>query len=387
MTNSNLMSRLERIDWDFAGSTSQSPFSAIHWHPGRFVSQIPATLIGLLSRPGDTVLDPFVGSGTTIVEAQRLGRHSIGIDFNPVASLISQSKTLSVSATTVRSYVQAIKKDVADCLGGQLHFGEKRTPKPALPPSTQARKWYTMAIRENLACLWALFASYNGKKQILAHAAFSAILLPVCRETRHWGYVCDNTSPTGRHGGNVSHEIFKTLDRFQTAYEARDAERTARDGRVGRIEPAMVKCANVLEALGKVPERSVDLVVTSPPYFGVTDYIKAQRLSMEWFEWEIEPLRRSEIGARSKRHRGTACRDYVKEIGRTFSVVRKRLRKGGYCVVVVGQSTKRRSVLPQVVDALRSSGLTLKLDLNRRVSSQRRQAPSIKGEHLLILST
>src|SRR4051812_16843478 len=87
MLKSSLLSRLRNIDWDFSGSFSESPFSAIHFHPGRFASQLPASLIGLLSEPGDIVLDPFMGSGTTLVEAQRLGRQSIGIDINPVACL------------------------------------------------------------------------------------------------------------------------------------------------------------------------------------------------------------------------------------------------------------------------------------------------------------
>ena len=185
---------------------------------------------------------------------------------------------------------------------------------------------------------------------------------------------------------NVAHELCKTLNRFQIAYEARDAERLARRGHAGKVERAIVKRADALEAVEEIPKRSIDLVVTSPPYFGVTDYVKAQRLSMEWFGHDVEPLRRREIGARSKRHRRSACGDYVDEIGQIFAVIRTRLRKGGYCVVVVGQSATRRPVLRQVLDTLQSSGLQLKLDLNRRVSSQRRQAPSIKGEHLLILT-
>src|SRR5688572_125646 len=83
MINTHLRYRQERVDWDFAGEYSESLFSSIHWHPSRFASQIPATLIGLLSLPGESVLDPFVGSGTTLVEAQRLNRPSIGVDLNP----------------------------------------------------------------------------------------------------------------------------------------------------------------------------------------------------------------------------------------------------------------------------------------------------------------
>src|SRR4051812_27393641 len=101
MLSERLISRIRGIDWDFAGSYSESPFSAIHWHPARFASQVPAAILGLLSKEGDVVLDPFVGSGTMLVEAQRLGRIAIGMDLNPVACLIAKSKTLAIPSTKV----------------------------------------------------------------------------------------------------------------------------------------------------------------------------------------------------------------------------------------------------------------------------------------------
>lgn len=52
-------------------------------HPARFIPEVPRKFILLFSHRGETVLDPFCGSGTTNVEALKLGRNSIGIDVNP----------------------------------------------------------------------------------------------------------------------------------------------------------------------------------------------------------------------------------------------------------------------------------------------------------------
>ncbi len=380
--NNHLLSRLRSIDWDFPGSPSESPFSAIHWHPARFASQVPSSLIGLLSKPGDLVLDPFMGSGTTLVEAQRLGRPSIGIDLNPVACMLVRAKTLSISLNRIENAIASIEKDSADCLRKSV-FANKR--QSLLPASVQSM-WYTKRVLEDLSSLWSLIISYRGSEKILAEAAFSAILLPVCRETRHWGYVCDNSTPKGNYERDVLSEYRGVLKRLRSAYAEREADRIAMHGPSAKVVPVGTYWGDVRHILPKISSGSVDLVVTSPPYFGVSDYIKSQRLSMEWFGENMESFRLKEIGARSKRHRSSAPDDYVQELGEVFTSVGRCLRKDGLCVVIVGESSKREPIVVRVLGQLLLCGLKQELDLNRRVSSLRRQLPSITSEHLFVMS-
>lgn len=57
-----------------------------HYH-GNFVPQIPNQLLTRYTKTGDWVLDPFMGSGTTLIEAQRMGRNSIGIELQKSVAL------------------------------------------------------------------------------------------------------------------------------------------------------------------------------------------------------------------------------------------------------------------------------------------------------------
>jgi DNA modification methylase len=77
---------LDRKDTSRLGSTVLNVQRRQVWkesHPARFVPELPAKYIRLFSHAGQTVLDPFCGSGTTNVMAMQLGRNSIGIDVNP----------------------------------------------------------------------------------------------------------------------------------------------------------------------------------------------------------------------------------------------------------------------------------------------------------------
>lgn len=387
MLKSHLISRLSKTDWDFAGKYSESAFSAIHWYPGRFVSQLPATIIGLLAPSGGTVLDPFVGSGTTLVEAQRLGRRGIGVDLNPIACLVSRAKTLRISARRIAIALTSIENDAVDVIHGQMRTHRILPSRASIPPSVQATKWYSPRILDHLATLWSLVTSYDKHRRVLAMTAFSAILLPVCRETRHWGYVCDNTEPDGENRADVLKEFIDVLRRLRQAYEERDREIVARSGKFVMPPTSTVVCSNALDAVAALPPNSIDLVITSPPYFGVSDYTKAQRLSMEWFGIDIEVLRLREIGARSKRHRTTAAQDYVSELKSVFLTLHGRLRRGAPFVMIVGESAARGPMVGTLLRAVQASGFALQLDVNRAVSSQRNQAPSIHGEHLLVFTS
>jgi DNA modification methylase len=383
--NHNLRSRLSNIDWDFAGTYSESPFSAIHFHPCRFASQVPATLIGLLTKPGDLVLDPFAGSGTTLVEAQRLGRPSVGIELNPIAVSAMKAKTLDKPASIVGSYITALKEVAAGHLGRQLttlHDGIE----PTYPASVQLNKWYVRSVAEDLGRLWSFIGSLEGQGKVIAEACFSALLLPVCRETRHWGYVCDNVMPQDEHGGDVLAEFCRVLDRLDRGYRDRDAEIAARGASGQPIQSATVIGGDASAALAAYPKASVDFILTSPPYFGVCDYIKAQRLSMEWFGIGIEELRLQEIGARSKRHRGEAAAQYLEGLRAVFAGTRRCMRRGASMAVLIGESAKRQRVLSELRDMFKDLGFSLELELNRTISTQRRQTPSILGEHLFLVT-
>jgi hypothetical protein len=365
-----LLRRFGEIDWDFTAQLSESPFSTVHWHPCRFPSQVPALAIGRLCPPGGLVLDPFMGSATTLVEAQRLGRSSIGIDINPVSCLLGAAKTLTESVVEV--------KHVTDMLRLKLLSSWDRIPPAAVPASVQGDKWYMPSTFAQLRKLWTISCGAQGSGGVIARACFSSVLLSACREDRHWGYVCDNTMPKSDRAPDAKEPFLAALQRLTAANASRSA--------VGAVFPeARILNENAVSALSQLPTGHVDCIVTSPPYFGVTDYVKAQRLTMEWISQEIEPLRRCEIGARSKRHRQSALYDYLRELDIVVEQIHRVLKKGAAAIIVFGQSPSRPDAQIGFVEKLRALGFLLYLERERHIPVGRRQVPSLVRETVFVV--
>lgn len=72
---------------------SQGFTHTFYKYPARFSPEFARTAINIFSEPGDVVLDPFMGGGTTLVEAMAAGRHSIGSDISTLANFVAGVKT------------------------------------------------------------------------------------------------------------------------------------------------------------------------------------------------------------------------------------------------------------------------------------------------------
>jgi hypothetical protein len=66
-------------------------------YPARFSPEIARTIIERFSKPGDVVLDPFMGGGTTVIEGLAAGRYVVGTDINALAHFVATARTTPIS--------------------------------------------------------------------------------------------------------------------------------------------------------------------------------------------------------------------------------------------------------------------------------------------------
>src|SRR5579864_6718652 len=149
ITENNIINSVAETDWGFGDADTKELTHEIHRYSGKYIPQIARKAIELISLPGETILDPYVGSGTTLLEANLSLRNSIGVDLNPLAVLITKVKTTPINdedLKELKNHFTEIVYRISISRNGQaslLDDPKKLSLKSAEPNARLKDAWYT----------------------------------------------------------------------------------------------------------------------------------------------------------------------------------------------------------------------------------------------------
>ncbi len=352
------ISRLKRIDWDFFNYKSRDPGYILHWYPARIIGAIPSTLIGLLSKDDDVVLDPFCGTGTNLVEAARAGRPSLGYDISHIAVLISEIRLQILRAP---KSLLSIDNPVDKFLFEPLFSKDKPQPNEVREKIDKAMsygdyldRWFSLDQLSETAFLFLLCERCNDTIQ---RKFFSVVLSHCLRQVvgyanMGWSHLSDNVFPKKISRFSVAESFKSKLEKIRLEIQAYEKLKTT---------PMTVETHVFNEDSCRLIEETargtVDIVITSPPYPGTCDYALTQRLSLPWFSIDPDSELSIEIGSRHYRHRGDFLETYKRKIGQCFMGVARRLKKYGKLAVVFPRfNDERDRVIDQLISVIEERG-------------------------------
>lgn len=314
--DASLAVALAKVDWTFSARAAAPKIEGIHPYPAKFIGDIPRALIETLPIPkGTCVLDPFCGSGTTMLEAQRAGLPSVGIDLNPIACLIANVKTASLAPGLKDAVVRVLGR--AKAASGFAHSG--------IP---NVDHWFTAEVQTAVSAIAATIAERDFLPwQAPLRLALSSILVRVSNQESDTRYAAIEK--------NVSREdVFKLFEASATKLFKALQERT------WAAVPVTVIEGNTLEVSPAQIGQRVGLVVTSPPYPNAYEYWLYHKYRMWWLGMDPIAVKAQEIGARAhffkkSPHTAEMFRD---QMAATFALIDNVLVKDGFVCVVVGRS-------------------------------------------------
>ena len=296
-------------DLDFHGNDAGYASHNYHPFPAKFPPPLPRTFIRGLTRPGDVVVDPMMGSGTTIVEAYLLGRQAKGYDIDPLAVLLTKVKTTSLDTEEVLRIGNEITERAAHAVDA-----DQATLVDALD-----RKWdgktrqfvdYWFA-RETQIELIALLREIE-KVQDDAMGDFFRLAFSSCIITKSGGVsLAFDLAHTRPHRAKMVYSQNGELllgEEYLEDESPRIKFLTKRlRSAIGEFHKRFLQNARSLVEIDvrstppvlelgdaqamTIPDGSVDLIVTSPPYASnAIDYMRAHKFSLVWLGYPIDVL-------------------------------------------------------------------------------------------------
>lgn len=369
-------------DWSFAELNAKDTSEgthAYHSYPMRFVPQLARKLLDEYSQPDDLVVDPFMGSGTTIVEAAMKGHAAVGIDVNPIAKLITDAKITAVEPLVLDKATDRLLK----------RLSENRAREPIqFDQSVSARIdfWFPPLQREQLeALLTAITLEPNAKARLLFLCAFSSIL----KKCSLWYPGSTKAIRSEKRRRNpedpyraMSNHLRLMTERNQQLYEFWGPHSA-------RTRPAIRTYRQDVRRL-KLPPSSADLMITSPPYVTSYDYAELHQLSLLWLGYATtyQDVRGSFVGtthgvssapkpemirnwsllagdtvdsmlsSRAQPHLNRAVAGYFADMWVFLGNIRRVLKPRGRLVLVIG-NTVLRGVLIRNAEVLAEMGANL----------------------------
>jgi len=352
-----------RKNWSFrdVGRSETTAFThSYHRYPAKFIPQIVQKLIKDYAPNDEQIIcDLFGGCGTTLVEAKMLGHKSIGFDINPIAKLITQTKTTPIKPKTLTNY-----KD-------KFLTYYKSTPLTFSDRHGRINYWFDEKTAQELERIYfAIKKIKNHNVRRFFLCAFSHNLKNCSR------WLMKSIKPTidkDKDIPNVKESFLRHLDSMIKKNEKFYSELVESGNE--KVSAKMYR----RDSTKKLPLESgcVDLIITSPPYVTSYEYADLHQLSLLWFGndpkhfkgWsrfsdEFIDFRRNFIGTSSKRRKtgefnstiaksivndlsqvnqslATDVANYFLDMKKVFGEMYRILKKDGKACIIIGNTNLR----------------------------------------------
>jgi DNA modification methylase len=300
-----------------------------HWiypYKGKYHPQMIRALLNVIGvEPGNVILDPFIGSGTTALECQLLGIDSIGTDVSQVCFLISKVKTESFD---VLDEIEAMKEEVFSGFQDKTLFD---------------------------------FDGSKEKKKVSSNNILEEITNEKVKNFYKVAELISHSDRSRRRKKDFYQSFRKNVEKMITS--TRDFKEI--------VKELGLPLGNVQVGLGdardlELKDNSIDGIITSPPYSIALDYVKNDAHALEALGYELDKIKEDFIGVRGTGK--TKVDLYNNDMEKAYKEMHRVLKDGKKCVIVIGNATIQGEELATVdmtVNCFENLGFTLEKNMDK----------------------
>jgi Cu/Ag efflux protein CusF len=300
-----------------------------HWiypYKGKYHPQMIRALLNVIgARKGDTILDPFIGSGTTALECQLLGIDCVGLDISQVCILISRVKTES----------HDVVPEIEDLSSSLLEEGKG--------PNLFS---YEDGAPEKSGTLNQMIDELENEKVRNFYKIAELIAESDKSRRRRKDFF-------GSFKKNAEKMISSTQD-YKKVVEELDLP-------LGKVTIDLGDARSL-----ELSDESIDGIITSPPYSIALDYVKNDAHSLTALGYDIKKVKEDFIGVRGTGKKKVEM--YNKDMEKSYDEMYRVLKPGKYCVIVIGNATiqgEEVRTVEMTVDHMTKLGFSLEKNMDK----------------------
>jgi len=305
------------------------------FHPQMARGILNAIGVGL----GDTVLDPMMGSGTTLIEASLLGVRSIGLDLSPFCVFMTETKALGLTMSLVRA--QGALEHIDSTFA---YFAQRLGVVRGRQQGNHASDSKIEGIMED----GAEYAICGKRFRDQESAETYALLLLAFLDSM--GYA----DRTQRKAGI---DLFRgILERYLHCCRKFQTVKSELDYDLGEVIAQQGDARSM-----DIPDETIDAILFSPPYSFAIDYLENDAFHLAALGVDSRELAKNMIGLRGGRNLADKYASYLEDMKRVLEECYRVLRRDHYCVIVVGTNSNQLSKALKIpIDKVIGLNLTLR---------------------------
>ncbi len=277
--------------WDFRRSPTKEFTHCFHNYPAMMIPQVARKLLGRYGMEGGWLLDPYCGTGTSLVEASLFGMNALGCDINPLVRMIAQTKVTPIPLDYLDDHLAVLRNILID-------FGMNGgMPNPNAPDVLNREYWFSHKVSHHLAVLRQQIEAVRNKAvRRFLWVAFSETVRE-CSYTKNGEFKLVRMAADKMAGFDPDVFSIFLLKLARNRAGLADYLKSRQD-----VEVQIVDCNTANKELPD--NRKFDIVITSPPYGDSSTtvaYGQFSRLSAQWIGLPVRKVDRMSMGGRTKK--------------------------------------------------------------------------------------